>query len=297
MIAFLISLLLTLPALHPAPSQTDSLRKEVESYLAQQEGTFAVWFQHLQNKELHFSIHADTMFHAASTMKTPVMIELFRQAEMGRFSLDDSIRIENRFYSIVDSSEFQLELDPESDDPFESQVGKMTTLRDLNHAMITYSSNISTNILIQLTGAENVTQTMRSLGAESIDVLRGVYDMKAYNRGLSNRTTARDLGIIFEKLARGEVVSPEADSTMVEVLKDQQYRDIIPAGLPETAIVANKTGWITGVRHDSAIVELSDGQTYILIFLSKHLPNAENGAVIGEHVSEMIYNFLSGATH
>ncbi|NBB77683.1 MAG: serine hydrolase [Bacteroidetes bacterium] len=294
MLAFLISLLLIFPSVQQTPTETDSLKKEVESYLTQQEGTFAVWFQHLQNNELHFSIHADTVFHAASTMKTPVMIELFRQAEMGRFSLDDSIRIENRFYSIVDSSEFQLELDPDSDDPFESQVGKMTTLRDLNHAMITFSSNISTNILIQLAGAENVTETMEHLGAESMEVLRGVYDMKAYNRGLSNTTTAKDLGIIFEKLARGEVVSPEADSSMVEVLKDQQYRDIIPAGLPESAAVANKTGWITGVRHDSAIVELTDGQSYILIFLSKNLTDAKNGAVIGKNVSEMIYNFLAG---
>lgn len=275
------------------PKTTEELKHQVEEYLAGQEGTFAVWFSHLNDPDLKFSIHPDTVFHAASTMKTPVMIELFKQAEEGKYKLADSILIENRFYSIVDSSEFQLDLDPNADDPYESKVGEMATIYDLNHAMITYSSNIATNIIIQMVGAEETTETMRKLGAENIQVLRGVYDMKAYERGLSNRTTARDLGIILSHIANGTAVSTEKDSMMMEIMKDQFYKDVIAAGLPGDVVIANKTGSIDGVEHDSAIVYLPDGQAYVLIYLSKNLPDDIRGREIGAEVSEMVYEFLS----
>ncbi len=274
-------------------SNIDQLRDTVDHYLSDQEGTFAVWFQHLQDPDKHFAINEDTLFHAASTMKTPVMIELFKRAEQGEFDLGDSIKVENRFYSIVDSSEFQLTLDPDGDDPFERRVGEMATIYDLNHAMITYSSNLATNLLIQLVGAKETTQAMRELGAGQIDVLRGVEDLKAFNRGLSNRTTARDLGVILEHIANGTAVNPEKDSLMVEVLKDQFYRDIIPARLPGDVEVANKTGFITGVRHDSAIVYLPDGQSYVLVFLSKNVPDEDRGGEIGAEISKRVYDWLT----
>ena len=275
------------------PQTSGDLKQKIEEHLEKQEGTFAVWFSHLDQPELQLAINPDTVFHAASTMKTPVMVELFKQAEQGRFILSDSILIENRFYSIVDSSEFQLDLDPNADDPYEAKAGEMATIYDLNHAMITYSSNIATNIIIQMVGAEETTQTMRELGAENIEVLRGVYDMKAFNRGLSNRTTARDLGIILSHIANGMAVSAEKDSMMIEIMKDQFYKDVLVAGLPEDVVVANKTGSIDGVEHDSAIVFLPDGQTYVLIYLSKDLPDDVRGREIGSEVSEMIYKFLT----
>lgn len=271
----------------------DDLKDKIESHLDVQEGTFAVWFRHLNDPSLQFAINPDTVFHAASTMKTPVMIELFRRAEEGEFNLSDSIMIKNRFYSIVDSSEFELDLDPNADDPYEAKVGDTATIYDLNHAMITYSSNIATNIIIQMVGAEQTTETMRDLGADSIDVLRGVYDMKAFDRGLSNQTTARDLGIILSHIAQGTAVSAEKDSIMIEIMKDQFYKDVIVAGLPDDAVVANKTGSIDGVEHDSAIVYLPDGQSYVLIYLSKDLPDDVRGREIGAEVSEMVYSFLT----
>ena len=293
MLKLLPLLLLLIAGCSQSNLDTDLLKSDIESYLSEQDGTFAVWFQHLDNPDLHFAINEDTLFHAASTMKTPVMVELFRRAEMGEFDLSDSIKVENRFYSIVDGSEFQLDLNPEGNDPFERMEDEMATIYDLNHAMITYSSNIATNLIIQLVGAEETTQTMRELGAERIEVIRGLYDMKAFDQGLSNRTTAKDLGIIFEHIAKGTAVSPEMDTMMIDVLKDQFYRDVIPARLPDDVVVANKTGFIAGVIHDSGIVYLPDGQSYILIFLSKDLPENRIGTETGVAVSEMIYKSLT----
>lgn len=259
--------------------------------LKAEEGTYALFFEDLNNPEVQITINPDTVFHAASTMKTPVMIEVFKQAEEGLFSVYDSIRIENKFYSIVDSSEFSLDLDPDADDPYERRVGEMATIYDLTHAMITYSSNIATNLIIQLVGAENTTQTMRELGAENIQVLRGVYDMKAFDRGLSNRTTARDLAIILKSIASGEVLNEEASQLMVEILEDQFYKDIIGGSLPDEAIVASKSGFITGVRHDSGIVFLPDGRSYILVYLSKEVPDEDQSVKTGAQISKMVYDY------
>lgn len=273
--------------------EVEKLKSDLEQLLSEREGIYSIWFQHLQEPDLHFSLHADTLHHAASTMKTPVMIELFRRAELNHFNLSDSILIQNQFYSIVDGSEFQLELNPDGNDPFERMVGTKAAIADLNHAMITYSSNITTNLILQLVGAEETTRTMHSLGADNIQVIRGLYDMKAFDRGLSNRTTARDLGVIFEHIANGTAVSPQMDTLMIEVLKDQFYRDVLPARLPDDVIVANKTGSITGVVHDSGIVFLPDGQSYVLIFLSSDLPENQLGTETGATVSEIIYHAMT----
>lgn len=287
----LLTLLLLTSCQSQSPSTLAELQAEIESVIEVEEGTYAIFFEDLNNPELQITINPDTVFHAASTMKVPVMIEVFKQADEGLFSVYDSIRIENRFYSIVDSSEFSLDLDPDADDPYERRVGEMATIYDLTHAMITYSSNIATNLIIDLVGAENTTQTMRELGAENIDVLRGVYDMKAFDRGLSNRTTARDLAIILKSIATGEVVDAEASQLMVEIMEDQFYKDMIGGPLPDHVKVASKSGFITGVRHDSGIVYLPDGRSYLLVYLSKEVPDEDRSVATGAQISNMIYNY------
>lgn len=273
------------------PQTFDELTSDIEELLENEEGTFAVAFKDLNNPDNQFYVNADTLFHAASTMKIPVMIEVFKRVEADQFSIYDSITIKNEFTSIVDGSTFQIDIQEDSDDPIEHMIGEKVSLYDLVHAMITYSSNIATNIIIEMVGAEETTQTMRDMGAKNIQVVRGLYDMKAYDQGLSNRTTARDLAIILENLAHHKYLSEESNEMMIDILTDQYYRDVIPQNLPEDLIIANKTGFITGVRHDSAVVYLPDGRSYILIFLSKELPDEDRGRENGATVSEMIYNF------
>ena len=159
--------------------------------------------------------------------------------------------------------------------------------------MIIVSSNLATNIIIELIDAKKVTQTMRDLGAKDILVLRGVEDQKAYDAGLSNTTTALDLMIIFEKLAKGEAVNPKSDQKMVDILLNQHFNEIIPAKLPLDVKVAHKTGFITGVHHDSGIVILPNGMRYVLITLSKNLKDPDKGVAAMANVSEMIYNYVT----
>jgi beta-lactamase class A len=160
--------------------------------------------------------------------------------------------------------------------------------------MIIQSSNLATNIIIGMLDGKKVTQTMRDLGAMDINVLRGVEDQKAFDKGLNNTTTAYDLMLIFEKIARGEVVSEEACRSMIKTLLDQHFGTIIPALLPKEVKVAHKTGSIVGVEHDSGIVFLPNGKKYVLVILSKNLEDEPSATPAMARVSEMIYRYVVG---
>jgi len=268
-----------------------NLKQQINQVLSQQKGTFAVAFKDLSSgKEL--LINARENFHAASTMKTPVMIEVFKQVADGRFSLSDSFVIKNKFKSIVDSSLYSLDSADDSETEIYRHIGEKRTLYDLMYQMIIASSNLSTNLIIDLIDAKKVTQTMREMGAKKIMVLRGVEDNKAYEQGLNNTTTAYDLMLIFERIAEGKAVNKKSSEEMIHILLDQEHNSIIPAQLPKEVKVAHKTGSITGVHHDSGMVILPDGRKYVLVLLSKDLRNDESAVQAMAHISRMIYDFV-----
>ena len=267
------------------------LKEKVRETLAGQEGVFAVAFKELTTGET-LLLNEHESFHAASTMKTPVLIEVYKQVAEGKLSLIDSITVKNEFKSIVDGSPFSLDIGDDSEEQLYDQIGKKRTLYDLVYDMIIVSSNLATNLVIELVGAQQVTQTMRSLGAIDIQVLRGVEDQKAFDAGLNNTTTAYDLMVIFEKIALGQAVNAEADQQMINILLDQKFNEIIPARLPKEVHVAHKTGSITGVQHDSGIVMLPDNKKYVLVTLSKELKDKDKGIEAMAQVSELIYQYV-----
>lgn len=273
-------------------SELDTLRQNVEKELKTEPGYYAVAFKDLSSGQ-ELLIHEHESFHAASTMKTPVMIEVFKQAQEGKFSLSDSIIVKNEFKSIVDGSVFSLDSLDDSEYGLYKEVGKKRLLSSLVYEMIIVSSNLATNIIIDLVDAKKVTQTMRDLGAKNIQILRGVEDDKAFQQGLSNTTTAYDLMLIFEKIANGEAVDSLASKAMVDILFDQRFNMIIPANLPTDVKVAHKTGSITGVHHDSGIVFLPDGRKYVIVLLGKELKDDEKATRMMANVSKLIYDFVT----
>jgi len=273
-------------------TEQTSLRDQVQAVIDTVDGTMAVAYINLQDPSDTLYLNADEMFHAASTMKTPVLIEAYKQVEAGGMSVNDSILVHNTFKSIADGSEFSVERDRDSGQEMHNKIGQMMSMRDILYDMTINSGNLSTNIIIDLLGAENVNQTMRELGAANIEVLRGVEDMIAFEAGLSNRTSARDLAVMFEHLANGTAVSEEASNDMINILLDQRFTEMIPAKLPDDVKVAHKTGWITGVVHDSGIVFLPDGRKYVLVILSKELAVNEMGTEAGAEISKIIYDWF-----
>ena len=295
MIKKYLTLMLILPLIMSGCNQKDDwadLQQEVQQMMEEADGDFALAFKDLETGYV-MEYNATEEFHAASTMKTPVMIEVYKQAAAGAFSFADSVLIKNEFKSIVDGSPYSLSVTDDSEGELYNMLGKKRTIADLTYDMIIVSSNLATNLVIELVDAKNVNQTMRDLGAKDINVLRGVEDIKAFEQGLSNTTTAHDLQLIFEKIAAGEVVNKESSDDMIDILLDQRFNDIIPAYLPERVKVAHKTGSITGVHHDSGIVFLPDGRKYVLVLLSKNLPDFDKGTELLARVSEKIYQHMT----
>ena len=266
------------------PMQT--LEARVRALIVESGAEVAVAFRALDGSRELF-IDADKSFHAASTMKVPVMIELFRQADAGRLRLDDTVVIRNEFHSIVDGSVYSLSEGDDSDRAVYANVGKPMTLGALNDAMITVSSNFAANILIERVGAENVRATVKKLGADGMQVLRGVEDQKAFDKGLNNATTARALLVLLEKIGHGQAVNARADARMIEVLKRQQFNDRIPAGLPPGTVVAHKTGNITRINHDAAIVY--GDKPYVLVVLTRGVQDQKVSAALIAAISRAVW--------
>jgi beta-lactamase class A len=238
-------------------------------------------------------INPDQSFHAASTMKVPVMMEIYHQTEAGKFSLEDQVPIKNQFASIVDGSHYSLSPDDDSDLTLYKRVGQTATMRELLHLMITVSSNLATNILIERVGAQNVAELMRKYGANDIRVLRGVEDGKAFQLGMNNTTTARDLMVLLRRIAEGRAVSKKASDEMLKILLDQEFSEGIPSGLPGEARVAHKTGSITKLYHDAAIVYLPKRKPYVLVVLTRGLAEEKRAHKLAADISREVYESFS----
>lgn len=240
-------------------------------------------------------IGADVDFHAASTMKIPVMLEVLRDVEAGRLGLDQQILLVNRFHSIVDGSPYSLDPGDDSDSLVYTLVGQRVPVRELLERMIVRSSNLATNELVALVGAENANATAHALGATHIRVLRGVEDIKAFDAGLNNTTTSSDLAVLLERIERHEALSAGSAQLMKEILLRQQFNDEIPAGLPPGTPVAHKTGSITATLHDAAIVYPPGRKPYVLVVLTRAIPQESVARSLIADVSRLTWNYATGA--
>ncbi|MBP7548948.1 MAG: serine hydrolase [Gemmatimonadaceae bacterium] len=238
-------------------------------------------------------------FHAASTMKVPVMFELFRRADEGTLDLDARIPLANDFRSIVDGSPYALSASDDSDDALYDRVGAPISYRELNERMIVRSSNLATNVLIDRLDATRVTAFTDRLGGAGVLVRRGVEDGPAFRAGLNNVTTARGLGKLLAALERGQVASVWATQAMRETLMRQEFNDEIPAGLPAGTRVAHKTGWITATTHDAAIVYPAGGRPFVLVILTRAIPERADATRLMVDLTRIVweeYAARSGAT-
>ena len=168
-----------------------------------------VAFRMLDGKTEWF-YHADDAFHAASTMKVPVLIELFHQVREGKLKLDDPLLIKNEFHSLVDGSVYTLNAADDSEADLYKAVGQTRTLRQLSELMITVSSNFATNLLIEKLGVDNIRgdRAFVARGRDECSARGG--GRQGVCKGMNNTTSARGLQQLMEAIARGEAVDQES---------------------------------------------------------------------------------------
>lgn len=270
-----------------ATAQESPATAQVEQLIKASGAEVAVYFQMLDGSQ-QLLINPDEVFHAASTMKLPIMIELFAQAHAGKLGLDDKLPVTNQFKSIVDGSPYSLDKSDDSDDDVYKAVGTQWTIRELCEHMITKSSNLAADILLEKVGVENVRARVHALGADGMQVLRGVEDLKAFQAGKNNTTTARGLFMLLKAIQENRAGDPDSCRQMLEILKRQTINDAIPAGLPPLIVIAHKTGDITGQHHDAAIVYAK--KPFLLVVMTRGLNNYKASGKLIADIAEDIYS-------
>jgi len=258
----------------------------IEAAIARSGAEVAVAFRSLDDRSSWY-LRADEPFHAASTMKVPVLIELYHQTRGGRVHLTDPLLIRNRFASLADGSSYALDPADDSETGLYRDVGGTRTLAQLSELMITVSSNLATNLLIERLGVGNIRSTVHALAADDMKVLRGVEDSKAFQAGLNNTTTARALERLMSAIARGEAVDAASSRAMREILERQSFNDGIPAGVPPGTRVAHKTGEITRIQHDAAIVYAP--RPFVLVILTRGIEDPKESSAVIATIARQVY--------
>jgi len=243
-----------------------------------------------------WSLNGDRWFHAASTIKVPVLLGVFDAIQQGRFQSYSRVHVRNRFLSAIDRSPFRVQSSRDANSDVHAAIGKMLMVRELAEHMIVTSSNLATNLLLEIVGLEQIQATLDRLQLTGIELRRGVEDEAAWEAGLNNRITAEGLCNALRLIEDGKAISEEASNQMLEILHRQRFRSGIPAGLPGSARVAHKTGEMSTVAHDGGVVYPDARAPYVLVVLTEWDPAAEGRQKTIARVSREVYKFMIAQT-
>jgi beta-lactamase class A len=272
-----------------------TLRRTVEA-IAEAAGVtaLAVAYHDYQTRT-EWSYHGERWFHAASTIKLPVLLGVFGEVAAGRLRLDSRVHVRNRFLSVVEGRpSYRVGSGRDADSSVHAAIGRTLPVQELAQPMIATSSNLATNLLVDLVGVERIRETLAELRLdEGLDFRRGVEDERAFAADINNRVTAEGLLRALRVVAEERAFSAELSEQMLEILHAQEFRSGIPAGLPAEAKVAHKTGEISTVAHDAGIVYLPEREPYALVVLTEFKARDGGGKDTIAKVSRAIYRHLT----
>jgi beta-lactamase class A len=243
---------------------------------------------------LRFAYQGDRVFHAASTFKAGVLVAVLKAAEERRLQLDDQLQVRNRFRSVVDGSPYRIERDRDADSSVHRAIGGSLSICDLAEVMIIRSSNLATNLLIDLLGIDYVRRVMEEGAVRGIDIKRGVEDKLAHERGINNEATAEGLVRLHRLFVEEHFLPPELREEGLRILFAQEFKSMIPARLPKEARVAHKTGEISTHCHDAGLIYLPGRKPYAVAILTEHGPETVKRNRAVAEISAAIYRFVAG---
>jgi beta-lactamase class A len=278
----------------PPAVRERALRAQIEN-IESESGAKAIAVA-LHDAETGFELHykADRWFHAASTIKVPILLGAFAAINRGELLPHSRVHVRNRFLSVVENVPFRVESGRDANSAVHNAIGKMMRVDELAYHMITTSSNLATNLLLGVMGPDAVNRTLRELDVdEGIDLKRGVEDELAFEKGINNMVTADGLLRILVLLSEGKAFSPALSRRMMDILHGQEFNQGIPARLPKGARVAHKTGEISTVAHDAGVVYLPKRKPYVLVILTEWDPEGTGRSRTIAAISHTIYEFLT----
>ena len=287
------------PTLHrtfaPPPEALDALHVHLDA-LERKSGarSLAVAVYDMET-QTNFRRHADRWFHAASTIKVAILLGVYASIHHGWLLPHSRLHVRNRFRSSVDGQPFRVLADRDANSAVHDAIGKMLRISELALHMITTSSNLATNLLLDLVGLDTVQRSLDDLGVDGIDIRRGVEDERAFEYGIINRVTADGLVQLLRLIAEERAFSPELSREMMDILHAQEFRSGIPARLPRAVRVAHKTGEISTIAHDAGVVYSPNRKPYIIAVLTEWSPQSTGRSATIAEVSRAVYAMLATA--
>ncbi|MEP7340548.1 MAG: serine hydrolase [Acidobacteriota bacterium] len=298
-------------------SQMERLRAHLQEMVNAFPGTMGVAVRDIATGQM-ISINGDRPFPMASAYKIPILVEVFRQAEAKKFSLDDRVELtaEDR---TLGSGILTL-----------MSSGLKPTIKDLATLMIILSDNQATDILLNKVGAENVTATMRSFGLRNIRVDRTTFEMirdylALIDEGANGKTkqqlmtrprldtatpervakadaefghiikdvaSPQDMARLLEKIVKGEAASESSCQQMMTILNRQQFNHRLPRYLPEGTSFAHKTGTIASTTNDAGVMFVRGHAIALVVFtVDKRAGRGEVEEQMGR-LARVVYDFF-----
>ncbi|MEK7298918.1 MAG: serine hydrolase [Candidatus Margulisiibacteriota bacterium] len=251
------------------------LATAVSLYAQHMPGKLSVCYIDLASGD-YFGFHDGLKLNPASVIKVPVMAAAYYYVDRGQLSLDDRITLGAKD-KLWGSGVLVYQ-----------KPGQSYTLRALIELMITQSDNTATRMVIRHIGIADINHAFSAM--ELTNTRLGTSNL-LQAQGL-NYTTALDMSTLLARIAKEELISPAASKDMMGVLSRQKIRWGIPSGLPRSVAVANKTGSLTGIRSDCAVV-MAAPQPYILTVMTQNMPNNQRAKQAVIEISEMAYRFAS----
>ncbi len=241
-----------------------------------------------------FRYQADRWFHAASTIKLAILIGVYGSIHRGDLLPQSRVHVRNRFLSAYDGSPYRVRIDRDANAEVHREVGRTLRVSELAEHMITSSSNLATNLLLDLVGLDVLQKTLDGFGLQGVDLRRGVEDELAFEHGINNRVTASGLVGLLRLIAEEQAFNGELSRQMLDVLLGQHFKSGIPAGLPREARVAHKTGEISTIAHDAGLVYLRGRKPYALSVLTEWDPSTAGRSATIAAASYLVYASLVG---
>ncbi|MGI8619183.1 MAG: serine hydrolase [Gemmatimonadaceae bacterium] len=243
---------------------------------------------------IDFDHESDRWFHAASTIKIPILVGVFGAVHGGELLPQSRLHVRNRFQSADDGSIFRVDPERDANAVVHAAIGKTMQVRELAFHMIATSSNLATNLLLDYVGLPSMQRTFAELGVEEgIELQRGVEDNRAFDAGVSNRVTAAGLARLLKVIAEERSFSRTLSREMLDILHAQEFNSGIPAPLPKRTRVAHKTGEISTIAHDAGIVYLPGRNPYVLVALTEWDTGTSGRQQAIAKVSEAVHEFLT----
>ncbi len=285
------------PARLPTTDSASSLRtKLMELEERSRARAIAVAVYDLETN-FDFRYRADRWFHAASTIKLAVLLGTFAAVHNGTLVRQSRLHVRNRFRSAYDGSTYRILSERDADSEVQAAIGKTLRISELARNMIIRSSNLATNLLLDLLGIEFLQRVLEESQLSGIDLRRGVEDERAFEHGINNRVTADGLVHLLRLIAEERAFTPELSRDMLDILHDQEFRSGIPAGLPANARVAHKTGEISTIAHDAGIVYLPRRKPYVVAVLTEWEPETTGRSPSIAAASYLVHEHLTSGQY